>query len=385
MCAPLIARSFTSPVSHPYRALCFLAFIFSSLGIAPNAYLARHLMIKEKTYIVLIALCVSGIVAIIMAFNEFGYWALAWQQVIYNLMVMLGRFVFTRWHPTLHVNFAPIRQMFGFSVKVLVTTILNTISNNVLTVILGRMFPETAVGNYYQANKWNTMANSLVANTVNQVAQPVLTQITDEDDRQQRVFRKLLRFTAFLSFPAMFGLALIAPQFILIAIKDKWIDCVPLLQILCISGAFMPFYTAYQNLFLSRGRSDVYMWLSAGQIALIVTAVLACRHLGITAMVIAFAVITILWLTTWQLMARRLTGIRFSQVAHDILPFMVIAAVVMAITYLVTMWLDNIYLLLIARVAIAGTLYFLIMKSLHVTILEECLQFAKSHSKKSRQ
>jgi O-antigen/teichoic acid export membrane protein len=135
---------------------------------------------------------------------------------------------------------------------VLITSVLTTINNNVLTVIFGRLFPAQAVGNYTQANKWNTMANQLVTNTVAQVAQPVLTRVTDDNERQCRVFGKMLRFTAFMSFPAMFGLAIVAPQVILLAIGDKWIDSIPLLQILCISGAFIPLYTVYQNLFLSR-------------------------------------------------------------------------------------------------------------------------------------
>ena len=71
---------------------------------------------------------------------------------------------------------------------------------------------------------------------------------------------EMMRFTAFLAFPAMFGLVLVAREFILITIGAKWIDAVPLLQILAVSGAFFPFYTLYQNMVIGHGRADINMW-----------------------------------------------------------------------------------------------------------------------------
>ena len=375
LCAPLIASFFHQPCLVSLSRFVFLAFIIASLGISPNAMLVRELKMKEKAMTSLLALVISGTVAVIMAMKGFSYWSLATQQVLYNVVIVIGRYYFTRWCPTFHVDFTPVKQMFSFSYKVLITTVLTTINNNVLTVIFGRLFPAQAVGNFTQANKWNIMANQLVTNTVSQVAQPVLVQVNDDKERRRRVFGKMLRFTAFLAFPAMFGLAMVAPQVILLAIGEKWIDSIPLLQILCISGAFIPLYTVYQNLFLSQGKSDTYMWLTISQIAVMLIAVLACHKLGIMAMVIAFACINILWLLAWQVFASRLIGYRFTTMLHDLLPFMFIALVVMGITYLVTQPVSNMALLLVSRVALAFALYVLTMKLLKAKIFEECINF----------
>ena len=99
----------------------------------------------------------------------------------------------------------------------------------------------------------NSVAQPVLAQITDSVAQPVLAQITDNSNRQQAVFRKMLRFTSYLAFPAMFGLALIAPEFIHLAIKDKWMPCVPILQTLCIWGAFLPITTLCSNLVISQG------------------------------------------------------------------------------------------------------------------------------------
>lgn len=376
--APLIASFFHQPCLVPLSRFVFLAFVIASLGISPNAMLVRDLKMKEKAITSLSALVISGSVAVIMAMKGFSYWSLATQQIIYNVVIIVGRYYYTRWCPTFKVDFTPVKQMFSFSYKVLITAVLTTINNNVLTVIFGRLFPAQAVGNFTQANKWNTMANQLVSNTISQVAQPVLTRITDDHERQRRVFGKMLRFTAFLAFPAMFGLALVAPQVILVAIGEKWINSIPLLQILCLSGAFIPLYTVYQNLFLSQGKSDIYMWLTISQIAIMLVAVLACHKMGITAMVIAFACINILWLLAWQVFASRLIGYSFMQMLKDLLPFMVIALGVMGITYLLTMNISNMYILLIVRIVLAAVLYIITMKLLKARILEECIEFIRS-------
>ena len=382
LCAPLIAAFFHQPCLIPLSRFVFLAFIIASFCISPNAMLVRDLKMKEKAITSLSALIISGTVAVVMAIKGFSYWSLATQQVFYNVVICFGRYYYTRWCPTFKIDFTPVKRMFSFSYKVLITTVLTTINNNVLTVIFGRLFPAQAVGNFTQANKWNTMANQLVTNTVAQVAQPVLTRVTDDNERQRRIFGKMLRFTAFLAFPALFGLAMVAPQVILLAIGDKWVDSIPLLQILCISGAFIPLYTVYQNLFLSQGKSDIYMWLTISQIAIMLIAVLACHKMGITAMVIAFACINIMWLLAWQVFAHRLIGYRFVSMLRDLLPFMLIALAVMGLTYLVTRSISNMYILLIARILLAAALYVITMKLLHARILEECIEFILSRNKK---
>lgn len=376
-CAPLIADFFHQPCLTSLSRFVFLSFFISSFGIAQNGYMMKNMMNKEITIVNFMALISSNVVGLVLAFNGMAYWSLAWQQVIFILVLNIGRYYYTGWRPNFHIDFGPVRKMFGFSVKLLVTNIINTVSNNVLTFVFGRFYPINDVGNYSQAYNWDTKANSFVANTVGQIAQPVLASIQDDKNRELLVFRKMLRFTAFLSFPLMFGLTLVSREFILITIHEKWIASVPLLQILCVSGAFMPIYTLYQNLAISKGRSDVYMWCNLGQVVGLLALVLFCHQYGIQTMVIAYTVFIIAWLLVWQWMMKRVAGLRFLDVAKDILPFMLCAAATMVVTYFMTRSLQNIYLLLLVRLLVSATIYFCIMKLLKVQILEECIAFCK--------
>ena len=375
LCAPLIACFFDQPALTDVSRLAFLTIPISAIGIVPNAKLWIELRNREQAIASIAALLTSGSCGVWLAWNGYGYWSLAWQQVIYITVANIFKYYFTRWIPTLPVDFSPIRRMFNFSSKMLATNMLTVISQNVLTFIFGKLLPISTVGLFNQANKWNTMGSSLITNTMAQVAQPVLSNVNSEEERQERIFRKMLRFTSLLSFPLMFGLALAAHEFILLTVGPTWERCVPLLQILCIGGACLPLQGLYQNFIISRGRSDIYLRMVALQIFLQISITLSLSSQGITTMVAAFSALNVLYIGCWHFALQRIHPLALFDVLKDTVPFALIAALVMLATHYITLSIDMLWLLLLARVVIAALLYFIIMRLLNVAILKECLQF----------
>lgn len=387
LCAPLIADFYDRPYLTEVSRILFLTFLISSLGIAHGGYMMKNMMNKEMAIIGFVSLIVSGATGITLAFLGKSYWALVWQQIAYISVNLIGKFYFVKdWRPRLSLDFRPVKRMAPFAMNILVTKIVNTISNNILTNIFGKLFPDRLVGNYSQAYKWDTMANSLVGNTVGQIAQTVLVEASPSDssegNRELQVFRKMLRFTCFLSMPLMLGFALVANEFILITIGDKWAGCVPLLQVLCISGAFVPLYTMYQNLAMSQGRSDIFMWLNIGQIVLQILIVMLFYRFSMLIMVCAYSVFMILWLIPWHLFTGRLIRYRWTDAFKDIAPFALSAAFAMAVTYWATNMISNLYILIAIRFVLAAAIYYGIMKMAKVQILKECEQFIFKKLKK---
>lgn len=381
-CAPLIALYFRQPCLVEVSRVVFTTFVISSLGIVHNAFLIKNLMIRETTIAGFVALVLSGTVGVTMAVLGMSYWSLAWQQIVYISVMNIMRLRYSRWRPSLHVDFSPIKRMFGFSVKILITNIINTIGQNVLTPIFGRMLPISQVGHYTQANKWNTMAYTMLGGTIAMVAQPVLNEISDEREREKNVYRKMLRFTVFLSFPALWGLALVSNEFILLTIKEQWAGCVPLLRILCVGGAFMPIYTLNQNLVISKGRSDIYLWCNVTQIVLQIAIVLVFAGHGIRVMLAIYTLFNILYLGVWHYFVHKVIGLRITEVLCDIIPFLFASAFVMSVTYYITLPITNMWILLFCRIIVASLLYFTVMKVARVKILDECLRFAADKLRK---
>lgn len=376
--APLIADFYDTPELVGLSRLSFLSFFISGFGIAPRAILFRNLKIKENTIISLSSLISSGIVGITLAACGFAYWGIAIQTIVYVTVVVILNWYFAKWKPSFHIDFSPIKEMFGFSSKMLITNIFKTINDNLFSIILGRFYSEQQVGNYSQASSWNNKGHALITGMLTGVAQPVLARVTNDRQRQLAVFRKLLRFVAFVSFPAMFGLSIVSKEIILITITDKWIESAQIMQLLCIWGAFIPVNDLFSKLVISRGHSSVFMFNTITlSIIQLVTACISYPY-GITVMVCLFVSINILWLFVWRYFAGRELPLTLLDMLKDIAPYFLLSVALTATAYYMTLGITNLYLSLAIKVVFVASLYPLVLWKMQSAIFHECLQFIKN-------
>ena len=373
--APLIARYFHQPALVGLSRVCFLSFIVAGLGTAHRTYLSKKLMVRELAMVSIVSVILAGTVGVILASRGFAYWTLAIQALVLNALMTTGYWIFSKWRPTLKWDFRPVREMFPYGIRIWFTSMLSIVNSNYVSVFLGRKYSAERVGYYTQANKWSQMGVSVLMGMVSSVAQPVLASVTDEEERQLRGFRRMIRFAAFISFPAMFGLAFIAPEFIPIVITEKWNNSIVLLQILCVGGAFTPVIHVCSNLILSRGKSSAYMWNQITLFALILCLVYLLHPRGITAIVARITTINALWLFVWTWLAHREIGYSFTQLVADLLPFLGIAAASVAAAYFLTRWIGNPWLLMGAKILVTAALYVFLMWISRSVTFRESVQF----------
>ena len=373
--APLIADFYDEPRLVALSRYIFLGFFISSLGIAPRAVLFRNMKVKEQSIVAFVSLLLSGIVGVSMAALGFAYWGIATQTLVYVSLFTGMTFFFSKWYPTLPVDFSPIREMIGFSSKLIVTNVVVIINTNVFSVILGRLYSPHVVGNYTQANKWNYMGWSLINNMLYGISQPVFAKTDEDKERQRNIFRKLLRFTAFVSFPLMFGLALVAREFIVILLGEKWLESARLLQLLCVMGAFSPISYLFSNLLVARGHSSIYMWCNIALCAVQLAAVLFSAPYGIESMIQVYVTITILWIGVWHYFAHREIKLRLWEVVKDISPYLLITCVLICLAQLLTQNISSLYLSFAVKVLFVSTTYCLVLWLFRSTIFRESIDF----------
>ena len=288
----------------------------------------------------------------------------------------------------------PALKMFRFSVKLLISQVLTDVNNNILNILIGRFYGRHDTGNYNQAFQWSTKGSNIIQNMVQQVAQPVLVSVDNERERQLRILRKMMRFAAFLSFPLLFGLSLVSHEFIVTLLGEKWAESAAYLRLLAIASAFLPLSTLLANVVITKGRSNIFMYVNLTLACLQTLTMLAIYHFKVSCfeflaplstllnpsqpfstapqalpqlstlnsqlslnpfstapqalsqlstlntqlmtMVLAFTALTILWFFVWGFFARLLAGYRFCMLLSDVLPFLLAAAAVMLATGFIT-------------------------------------------------
>lgn len=373
--APVIAHYYHEPRLTALCRYAFLSFVFSAPGVVQSALMQKRLLVKQRTKANLTAVLTSSVLGSVMAWRGCGYWSLATQTNTYILLNTIFYWRIAGWRPSLRFDFEPVRRMFKFSCKILASTIITNINNNVLNILLGHYFSARATGFYNQAFQWNSKVIYLLQGMLGAVSQPVMVDLRSDPSRQLAALRKLVRFTAFLSFPLVLGFGLVSREFILITLTEKWLQSASYLEILCLGGAFLPISTLLSDFIISQGRSGVYLGGTVALGLLQIGSMVTLYPLGIRTMIIGAVSINVVWTFVWLTLGGRLIGYRLWLFLRDIVPFAVAAAAVMLATRLLTSALQAPWLLLLSRVIVAALLYYIVMRVAGAQILKECTDF----------
>lgn len=401
ICAPLIADYNNDIRLISLSRYSFLGFLCASFSIVPRAILMKELRVKELTITTIIALLTSDVIGVIMAFSGMEYWGLASQSIIYVTIVSILSWYYSKWKPQFQFSIKPIKEMFGFSFKILITNIFNNINRLSVESLMGNNLNKSILGEYANANKWNQMGNNTISGMIQNVAQPTFVQLSNQINNSEyanseeksialqeglcKAFRKMLRFTSFISFPLMLGFLMVAPEFIRCTVGEKWNNAVPMLQLLCIGGAFMPIATLYFNFIISRGKSDIYMWNVIAQSVIILLNIFIIINYdiellglkGIHLIALNYSIMNVLWISIWHIFVWKLIRVRFLHALLDILPFLTITIITMLITYYSTAFITNDIILLIARIILAAAIYVGVLWILKAQILRESIEYFK--------
>lgn len=357
LCAPLIADFYHDADLLWLSRYMFLGFFITSFGTVQRAWLFRNMMNKQTCIIAIVSLVVSNVVGILMAWLGYAFWGLATQSLLFVSCMVLMNWYYSPWRPSLHIDLRPAWQMFGFSSRLLLTNVVNTLSSNAFSFLLGKFYGAHSAGVYGNARKWDDMCSSSINGMLTGVAQPVMAQVRDNRERSRQVFRKMLRFVSFVSFPCMFGIGLISREFLLIFTGPKWEESAYLLSLLSIYGAVFPLLTLYGQMVISQGRSNINMYSTMVLSSLILLGLVLLHSYGLYVMVFYFIGINVAWLFVWQYFAYRLIGLRLWEALSDVLPFLLLSAACMALTWWITRPIESLWLLLLAKVVLAAVFY----------------------------
>ena len=261
LAAPAISRFFKEPLLVEVMRVIGWVLVINALAIIPRTLFVKEVNFKTQTKVSLIASISSGVIGIGMAWTGMGVWSLVGQQLSRQLLNTLFLWIYCTWRPAWEFSMQSFKELFGFGSKILLSGLLNTIFNEIYSLVIGRCYTSAQLGQYTRANQFNQIFSSNLTTVIQRVSYPVLSSIQDESERLREAYRKVIKSTMLISFACMLGLAAVARPLILILIGEKWLPAVGFLQIICFSGMLYPLHAINLNILQVKGRSDLFLRL----------------------------------------------------------------------------------------------------------------------------
>ncbi len=261
LASPAIGRFYDDEVFAPALRILSLTLFFGALNSIQNAYIARNLMFKELFICSLVAVLVSGVSGVVVAYRGLGLWALVIQHLVNQVTVTLSLMYVVSWKPRTLFSRERVRALFSFGGKLLLSQLLNSLYTDLRTLVVGKMFSPAALGYYNRGQQFPSLVVSNVDGSMQAVMLPTLSAHQENRSQVKSMMRRAIKSSSFLIFPTMAGIAAVAEPLVTSVLTDKWLPCVPFIRIFCMSYALMPIHTANLQAINAVGRSDVFLKL----------------------------------------------------------------------------------------------------------------------------
>ena len=293
-CSPLIADFFKREELIPLTRVSALGLIIGALAIVQQTILTKRIDFKTQTKITFIASIVSGAVGIVMALIGFGVWALVYQGLVSGIVRTMLLWIYNKWIPNLRFSNKSFQELFGFGWKLMVSGLLDTVWKQLYQVVVGKFYNPATLGQYTRANGFSELFSSNLTSVVQRVTYPVLSNIQDEKERMVVAYRKIIKFTMFISTIAMFALGAVSEPLLYCLIGPKWHEAATYLPLICISASTYPIHALNLNMLQVQGRSDLFLGLEIIKKIIAVGPLLIGAFIGIMPMLYTNLITTVI-------------------------------------------------------------------------------------------
>lgn len=371
--APWVAIFYDKPILTQLLRVEGLLLIISSLTIVQNTQLSRALNFKAKMIINISSQVIAGAVAIFAAYHEFGVWSLVIQHFASSIIRLILLWIISPWRPRGKWNNNSFRYLWGYGSKMLASGLLDTIYTNIYPIVIGKFYSAADLGQYTRAKGYANLPSQGLTSVLQQVTFPVLSQIQEDNDRLAYSYRRMLRFTVFLVFPIMMGMAALAHPLVISLVTDKWSQCVPYLQVICFASMWYPVHAINLNLLQVKGRSDLFLRLEIIKKLIITIAIFICVPFGIMGICIGSVCTSILCLAINTYYTGKLIHVGFFRQMMDMAPTLLASLAMGTIIYFAVMPFGNDVIKLAIGIPVGIAFYLAVARIFRMPELQEAL------------
>ena len=371
--APWVSVFYDKPILTPLVRAEGSLLIVSSFKIVQQTQLTRALNFRAKMIIRVVANICGGITGIVAAYSGLGVWSLVAMHIADSMISLVLLWINSPWRPRGKWSKTSFRYLWGYGSKLLASGLLDTIYGNIYPIVIGKFYSAADLGQYTRAKGYAALPSGTLTGVIQQVSFPVLSQIQEDDVRLGNNYRRMLRFTVFIVFPVMMGMAALAYPLVISLVTDKWAQCVPYLQVICFASMWYPVHSINLNLLQVKGRSDLFLRLEIIKKALITVVIFVCVPFGIMGICCGAIFTSLACLAINTYYTGKLINVGFVRQMMDMTPTLLASLAMGAVVYFAVMPFDNNWVKLAIGIPLGAAFYLAIAKIFRMPELQEAL------------
>lgn len=323
--SPYIAAFYNDKGLTPIIRFISLTIIISGVKGIQQAYVSRNMLFKRFFFSTIGGTVASAIIGISLAYKGYGVWALAIQQVSNTAIDTLILWLTVRWKPKFMFSWQRLKSLLKFGWKLLVSALLDTLYNNLQSLVIGKRYSTSDLAYYTQGDKFPSVIITNINTSIDSVLLPTMSKVQDRADQVRTLTRKAIKISIYILAPLMIGLAFCADTVVSLVLTDKWIPCVIFIRIFSITYLFWPIHTANLNAIKAMGRSDVFLKIEIIKKILGFLILLSTMWIGVKAMAYGMLVSSVMsqLINSWP--NKKLLNYKYSEQIKDILASIVLA------------------------------------------------------------
>ena len=359
-----------------------LILIISGVKNIQQAYVSRHLLFKKFFFATLGGTVGAAIIGIWMAYNGFGVWALVAQYLFNALVDTIILWLTVKWRPHFVFSFERFKTLFSFGWKMLVSTLIDTIYNEIRALIIGKFYSGEDLAYYTKGAQFPQYAVSNINASMNSVLLPVLSQKQDNVDAVKAATRRVIRVSSLVIWPLMIGLCAVAENFIIIILTEKWLPIAFFLRTFCLGQALQPLQTTNLSVIKALGRSDLHLKIEVIKKVIAITIVIISSFFGVRMIAIGALFYAIIASFINSFPNKKLINYSYSEQLKDIFPFILPSLIMGCIVYMVggvgeiIALFDNI-IVFILQIVCGVVVYWILCRSFNIPDLDYCINVVK--------
>ena len=333
--APFIANFYRDESLVPIIRVISLTIVISGVKGIQQSYVSRNMLFKRFFFATLGGTVFSAVFGIWMAYAGAGVWAIVAQQLSNTTIDTLILWITVKWRPKKEFSWERLKKLLSFGWKMLASSLLDTIYNNLRNLVIGRIYSSADLAYYNQGDKMPSVIVNNINTSIDSVLLPTMANAQDDCTRIKEMTRRAIKMSTYAMAPLMMGLAFCAEPIIRLVLTEKWLPCVPYLRIFCITYMFYPIHTANLNAIKAMGRSDMFLKLEIAKKIVGIFLLILTMNLGVMAMAYSLLVGSVLnqIINSWP--NRKLLLYGYTEQIKDILPSILLAVVMGSCVYFV--------------------------------------------------